>query len=182
MPKINYERVRAVRAKREAGFTADPKSAQTTKSVTVRLIDSFHKAGEVRGFTVESDELEAAGGENLAPNPTEVMLMSLGFCQMSILVAYSASMRIDIDDVKITVTGHRDTRGLQGLADVRPGYYEIEMATRIESGETVERLERLVRTAEERCPVYDNLVNPTLVTNRATRGADILLESSSTGS
>ncbi len=30
-------------------------------------------------------------------------------------------------------------------------------------------------------PVYDNLVNPTLVTNRVTRRADLLLESSSMG-
>jgi uncharacterized OsmC-like protein len=153
----------------------------TEKQVTVRLIDTFHKSGETRGFRIESDEPPDVGGRNLAPQPTEFMLMSLGFCQMSMIVWYAACMRIELEDVEISVTGYRDDRGLLGTADIRPGYIRIEMETKLTSEEPLERLAKLVALSENRCPVFDNLSNPTPIRNRVLHGGEIVHETEDGG-
>jgi len=173
--KIDFERVRSVWKKRDSGHAIDPGSVLEKKSVTVRLVDTFVKEGQARSFTIKCDEPEKVGGIDAAPQPTEFMLMSLGFCQMSILTVCAMKLRVQVDDIEISVTGYRDDRGLAGAAEVRPGYYRIEMVTKIVSSEPRSRIEKLARIAEERCPVFDNLTNPTPVSNRVLHAGEVIL-------
>lgn len=176
---IDYEHVRAVRARKAAMYEADPTSALVAKTVVVRPLDSFRKSGEVRGFEIFSDEPTHSGGSDAAPQPTEYMLASLGFCQLSMLIACAAAMRLDVTSFVTRVTGFRDNRGNAGTADVRAGYYRIEVETTVESSEPSDRLRRLVELAEARCPVYDNLAHPTRLETRVLRADEVVFEGAS---
>jgi uncharacterized OsmC-like protein len=176
--KIDVARVQEAKRRRNEKYARDPASAQIVKTVEISLLDTYRKEGRVRGFVVASDEPEWIGGTNAAPQPLEYLLMALGMCQMSMLVSYACTMRVPLDDVLIEVTGHRDNRSLAGDDSVRSGFSRIEMRTRLVSEASRDQLERLARTAEGRCPVLDNLVNPTAVDNEVLHGDDVLLSTS----
>lgn len=156
-PKIDADRIRAGKFANAAMAT----ETETSKSIEVSLVDTHLKLGVARGFEVHCDEPEEIGGRDAAPQPTEFMLLSLGFCQMSITIYFAAIMRIELDDIAVEVTGHRDDRGIRGVDGVRPGYHTFEIATTLFSDESEERLRELTWVAGERCPVSDNLANPT---------------------
>ncbi|MBI4258414.1 MAG: OsmC family protein [Thaumarchaeota archaeon] len=163
--KIDQDRVRAAK-QRSTQKLKDEASALIQKTVKVRLINTYYKEAKARGFTILSDEPEEVGGYDKAPQPTEYMLASLAFCQASIYASYASTMRIPIDLLEITVKGYRDNRGLAGLADVRPGYYRIELETKINSSGGEEKVKKLAQIVEKKCPVYDNLSNPTPIANK----------------
>src|SRR5699024_12846418 len=52
----------------------------------------------------------------------------------------------------------------------RTGFTEIEVGLDIDSDASSEELEEIIRVAEERCPVSDNLSHPTPVRIRLTSG------------
>jgi uncharacterized OsmC-like protein len=175
-PRIDFDRVREVKRRKDA-LHADPASAIAHKTVSVSLVETFRKMGHVRGFEVPSDEPREAGGEDSAPQPTEFMLLSLAFCQMNLLIHCAGALRVQLDDIRIDVTGHRDNRGLYGGADVRVGYFRIDMRTELVSDEPHERLVRLAELAESRCPVTDNLAHPTPLAIEVVRGGETVRQS-----
>jgi len=162
---IDLDKLRANRERRIDDLSKDPTKALMEKVVEVKLIKNYHKEAKARGFTIVSDEPEILHGTNLAPQPTEYMLASLAFCQMSIYANVASSMRIPIDSLEISVKGKRDNRGLLGIADVRPGYKEIIIETNIKANGQEDRILRMAELVEKHCPVYDNLANPVPIKN-----------------
>lgn len=141
----------------------------------VTLIHNFHKEAKIRQFTVICDEPEDIGGSNKAPRPTEYLLASLGFCLTSILGIYASVMRVTVDSVKLMLEGFRDDRGLLGIEQTRPGFSRIEVEWHIESREPADKIAKLIKTVEEKCPVTDMIVNSVPIQKR------VLLNSRPTG-
>lgn len=163
---IDYEKIRSIRVKLEKDIDRNKENAQVDRVVTVKLLENFHKEAKIRNFTVYSDEPEVIGGSNKAPRPTELLLTSLGCCLQSILAIYASSMRISIDSLEMTLRGLRDNRGILGMSkEARVGFYKIEIETRIESKEPLEKIDKLLEVVAEHCPVTDMLTNPVPITN-----------------
>ncbi|MGF7184518.1 putative redox protein [Desulfitispora alkaliphila] len=58
---------------------------------------------------VDMDANQAAGGDDLGASPMELLLMSIGGCTGIDIVSILDKMRVQYDDLKISVSGERAT-------------------------------------------------------------------------
>ena len=106
--QLNEVDLNAVGALVEA-IKQDSSAAQTTWSAEVRWTGAFRSEAAVRGFTpVASDEPNALGGTDTAPNPVEQLLGSLGNCLAVGYAANASVAGITIRELRIDLEGDLD--------------------------------------------------------------------------
>ncbi|HVW34841.1 MAG TPA: OsmC family protein, partial [Acidimicrobiia bacterium] len=111
--------------------------------------------------TFKVDEPEILGGTDLAANPVQLVLASLGACQAITYRVWAAKLGIALDGVEARVEGDLDLRGFFGLDDsVRPGYTRIRVFVTLRGPEAPERYDELVAAVNRHCPVLDIVANP----------------------
>ncbi len=117
-----------------------------------------------RGFRLIVDEPEALGGTNQAPNPVEYVLAGYAGCLNVVAHLVARELQIDLPDLQINIEGELNPARLLGSSfSQRAGYQllHVELKTSISLDENVKQ--RIISEIENRCPVYDNLANPTPV-------------------
>ncbi|AKP53600.1 OsmC family protein [Cyclobacterium amurskyense] len=149
---------------------ATKKDVSLTKGVfrvTSEMDEHVRVKNTARDFEFIADEPEALAGTNLGPNPVEYLLASLGSCQVITYQVVASLKGIQLNNVKVETKGNIDWRGFLGIDEnVRPGYHKIEVETFIDSDESPERIQELIKEVEARCPVLDNLVNTVKVESK----------------
>ncbi|ERH08394.1 MAG: putative redox protein, regulator of disulfide bond formation [halophilic archaeon J07HX64] len=117
---------------------------------------------EVREFEFVVDEPAELDGTNEGPNPVEYFIGSWAGCLNVVTHAVAAERDIDIEGIEFEIAGELDPRALLGIADdVRAGYQEIRVNMSVESEADEAELAALGEAVEQRCPVADNITNPT---------------------
>ena len=71
-----------------------------------------------KGFSVRTDQPEAAGGENSAPSPFDLFLVSLGTCAGFFALRFCQERQIDTAGLSLSLETERDA-GSHRLAKVR---------------------------------------------------------------
>lgn len=133
----------------------EPAQANPQFRVRVRLDEGVFAKFFIKGFELISDELEVLGGTSRAPNPVELVLDALSAFQGIVILAHAAVPGVKSDDTDVDVKGDIDLRRSLEVADVRPGRNNVGLSTTIKTPESDNmKLERLIRSAEEKCPVY----------------------------
>jgi len=131
--QLNEVDLNAVGALVEA-IKQDSSAAQTTWSAEVRWTGAFRSEAAVRGFTpVASDEPNALGGTDTAPNPVEQLLGSLGNCLAVGYAANASVSGITIRELRIDLEGDLDLHAFLGLADGHPGFSAIRVAVHLDT-------------------------------------------------
>ena len=140
-----------------------------------RWLDGGHNRGSTQGFfgalqedssrskpfVFDADEPPCLLGENKGANPVEIALMALSGCLTTSLVYHAAALGIELDSVSSSYEGDLDLRGFLGMdPSVRNGYEQVRVTFRIERKAPREKLEELVRIAQQRSPVFDVFTNP----------------------
>lgn len=148
-----------------AAVAEDPHAARTAYQVDNHLagVTEVHvRAGHHR-FVV--DEPTDLGGTDLASNPIEYALASLGACQAITYRFWSEKLGIAFERLCIEVDGSIDFRGLLGLSDeVRPGFEKVHVTVRISGPAAPEDYARLQEAVESHCPMLDVFRNRVLAT------------------
>jgi uncharacterized OsmC-like protein len=141
----------------------DPAAAQASYQVDNHLVGATEvhvRAGSHRFIIDEPSDL---GGTNLASNPIEYALASLGSCQAITYRFWSEKLGIGFDRLCIEVDGDIDFRGLLGLSDqVRPGFESVRVQVRISGPASRAEYERLHAEVERHCPMLDVFRNQVL--------------------
>jgi len=147
----------------EAGKAA-PDTIKTLKSKTV-LEGQFKNLNYIRDLEpVVVDEPPVLLGEDTAPNPSEMALLSLGSC-LSVGVQANASARgIKLSKLEIDLEGDINITAVWGTGDIDPnkklGVTEVRAMFTIEAPETTkEELEALVQHAIKWSPVANTYIN-----------------------
>lgn len=147
----------------------DPGKTLGTFRVVSELEEHVRVKNTARGFEFIADEPQALAGTNIGPNPIEYLLGSLGACQVITYQAVAALKGIRLNSVKVETKGNIDWKGFLGIdKSVRPGYQKIEVKATIDSDESPERIEELIRAVDAQCPILDNLANSVEVSNKTT--------------
>ena len=121
----------------------------------------------VREFSFAIDEPESLGGTNAGPNPVELVLSSLAGCINVVVHMVAAERNVNIRGLRLTVEGDLDPSRLMGSpTDSRPGFSAIALTAEIDSDASADEITEILRIAETRCPVNDNLNNRTPMTLR----------------
>ena len=145
-------------------FRRNPEAAAYTPKVSSRHIRNLYTETRVREHLVQSDYGEAAGGENQAPNPIELLLTSFAACIEAAFYEFAVHAGLTITSVTAEVEGSLDLRGLFMIDEVPAGFQEVRFVLRIVSPDDEARVRALAEKVISHCPVVDSLKKPTAVT------------------
>ena len=119
-----------------------------TIHATVTQLDHSASRADVRGHQMIIDRPEAKGGQDKGPMGGEALLMGLGGCFMSNLLAAAVARDIRLQDARVEIDGE--------LADAPPRYTAIRMRVSARC-EPAQALPKLVVIAERACIVANTL-------------------------
>jgi len=132
-------------------FAVSAESESETKTVVA-----------ARDFEFVVDEPSSLGGTDDGPNPVEYLIGAWAGCLNVVVHTVGEERGIDLESVSIAIEGDLDPRKFLGVdEDPRAGYQEIDVRIEVESDADEAALEALGAAVEERCPVGDNIENPT---------------------
>ena len=116
----------------------------------------------VRNFEFVVDEPAALGGTNEGPNPVEYLLGAWAGCINVVAQKVCDEQGVELAGLDIEVEGDLDPQKFLGMADdPRAGFQEIRVELAVETEADDEALETVLEAVEARCPVGDNIMNPT---------------------
>ncbi len=150
-------------ARRMEFFKKKPESAIYKPKVSSRHVRNLYTESTVREHVVKSDYGEAAGGENQAPNPIELLLAAFAACIEASFYEFAVHEGFTITKLTVDVEGTLDLRGLFMLGDVSSRFKDLRYTMNIESPDDETRLREFARKVIDHCPVVDSLIHPTPV-------------------
>lgn len=130
-----------------------------TRKLGIRTVTSQNGGGtrtehRVRHFEpVATDEPDSLGGTNTAPSPLETVLVALAGCDGVIINGCAKAMGFEYSGVDFECTGQIDVRGPRGVPGIRPYFEKIDLTITLHTDEPDDRIEKLKKNVEHRCPV-----------------------------
>jgi uncharacterized OsmC-like protein len=119
-------------------------------------------------LVVKSQDFEIRIGENPnnpkleGPCPVEYILAGYAGCLNIVGGIVAKELNIEIESLKIEISGALDVdKYLGGFTKERAGFKEIEVVVQPISDASNEEINNWIEIVESRCPVQDNLFNPT---------------------
>ncbi|MGI9605695.1 MAG: OsmC family protein [Acidimicrobiales bacterium] len=134
-----------------------------TKRIAVRTVRATNDATARTEITVKefaplvTDEPITSGGGETGPTPLETLLAALVGCKAVMIHNVADAMRFEYEGVELEAAGTVDLRGPKGVPGFRPYFDTVDVKIVIYTEESEERLEKLARNAENRCPVMNLL-------------------------
>jgi uncharacterized OsmC-like protein len=117
-----------------------------------------------RHFSVIIDEPPVLGGGDLGANPVEYLLASYAGCVNVMAHIIAKELELKLNKLSIRVEGNINPDRLFGKSfEERAGFKNIELTLHQESDASPELVSQWISEIKKRCPINDNLVNPTPV-------------------
>ena len=117
---------------------------------------------KARSFQMIIDEPAELGGTNEGANPVEYLLAALSGCLNVMCHVVAKEMNFTLRSVELKLSGTLNTDKLFGKeTSDRAGYKEINVEIIPDADADKETLEKWIKIIESRCPVSDNIANPT---------------------
>ncbi len=119
---------------------------------------------KARQFSIVIDEPPTLGGHDLGANPVEYLLASYAGCVNVVAYLIASELSIKLDKLTIKVDGNINPNRLFGKSfDERAGFKQINLSLNPVTDATPELLNKWLTEIKNRCPINDNLLNPTPV-------------------
>jgi uncharacterized OsmC-like protein len=136
--------------------------ADSTFRVNAHSTNPTKTIVKARSFQMIIDEPAELGGTNEGANPVEYLLAALSGCLNVMCHVVAREMNFTLRSVEIKLSGTLNTDKLFGKETTeRAGYREINVEIIPDADADKETLARWIKTIESRCPVSDNIANPT---------------------
>ena len=143
----------------------DPANAQAQFTAQGTLVGVTEVDIRTGAHSFKVDEPAALGGADVAANPVQYALASLGSCQAITYQFWAEQLGIGFDSLSVRVEGDLDIRGFLGFDDsVRPGLSAVRVEVTVSGPESPERYQELAAAVDQHCPVLDLFANPVPVT------------------
>ena len=143
----------------------DAANAQAVFAAQGTLVGVTEVDVRTGAHTFKVDEPPALGGADVAANPVQYALASLGSCQAITYRFWAEQLGIAFDSLTVRVEGDLDIRGFFGFDDaVRPGFSAVRVEVTVSGPESHGRYQELAAAVDEHCPVLDLFKNPVPVT------------------
>ena len=155
-------------ARRIEFFKRKPEAAIYRPKITSRHIKNLYTESKVREHLVKADYPEAAGGDNQAPNPIELLLAAFAACIEAAFYEFAVHEGFTINSLVVNVEGSLDLRGLFMIDNVSAGFTDLRYDFHIESPNDSEKIRALAEKVVAHCPVVDSLKRPTPVSGEIT--------------
>ena len=150
----------------------DPANAKITPKVTGNWIfeegqPQFRSDIQVEGgkFTVEADMPTKLGGWGSRPGPLHWCLYGLTSCFAFTFAALAAMENVTLSTLSVEAEGHIDFSKVFGLAE-NPIVEEVNFKVAVSSNSSQEKIDKILKLAEERCPAVFCLTKSIKVTTQ----------------
>jgi len=155
--KLNDVNLEAVGALASA-IAEEPDKAATVWQATVTWQEGFRSEAKIREFDpIPSDEPVGLGGTDTAPNPVEQLLAALGNCLAVGYAANASAQGIEINDLRIELSGDLDLHSFLGLKPGHAGYETLAVDVHLDANADAETIDALHQTVIETSPVGHTL-------------------------
>ncbi|WGS65308.1 OsmC family protein [Marinitoga aeolica] len=132
-------------------FKITSESASPTKTIV-----------KARNFEIVIDEPESLGGKDEGANPVEFLLAAFAGCLNVVGHLVAKEMGFELKKMKINIDGDLNPAKFLGKpSEDRTGYVQINVSFDLETDVDEETLKEWLNQVEQRCPISDNLQNPT---------------------
>lgn len=119
---------------------------------------------ETRQFKFVVDEPAVLGGTDHGANPVEYLLGALAGCLNVVAHVVANEVNLPLKGVTIDVDGNLNPAKFLGKSDEeRAGYKGIQVRITPDTDADEASVQEWLQIVERRCPVSDNLLNPTPV-------------------
>ncbi len=119
-------------------------------------------SANARQFNLVIDEPPALGGDDRGASPVEYLLASYAGCINVVAHLTAKELGIELEKLKIEVSGNLNPAKLFGQpGSERAGFKNIEVKFIPVTNAPTETIKKWIDTIKNRCPVNDNLANPT---------------------
>ena len=120
--------------------------------------------GYARNFELVVDEPEMLGGEDSAANPVEYLLAGYAGCLNVVFGIVAKELNIEIKGLEINIDGDINPEKFLGISDdERAGFKSLNVEIKLETNVDKDKEALLIKAVKNRCPINDNLSNPTPV-------------------
>lgn len=119
---------------------------------------------KARNFKLVVDEPAGLGGTDHGPNPVEYLLAGYAGCLNVVAHLVAKEQGLDIKKLTIEVDGDINPARLFGQPnDDRAGFKIIRVKIAVDVDADQPAIDTWLKEVENRCPINDNLTNPTPV-------------------
>ena len=133
-------------------------------SITGENVNPTKFVARSRQFTLTIDEPEGLGGTDQGANPVEFLLAAYAGCLNVMGHIVARELGFGLKSIRIEAEGDLNPAKVFGHQTTdRPGYKEIRVNIFPEAEADESTLAKWLEIIESRCPVNDNLINPTPV-------------------
>jgi uncharacterized OsmC-like protein len=126
-------------------------------------IADFFGVGEERShehdWVFHADHPAVLVGKDNGPTPVEFILHALAACLTAGLANIAAARKVNLTEVRSTVTGDIDLNGILGLQPVRNGYQQVSVRFTVKGDAPEHVLREIVEQSRRRSAVYDVITN-----------------------
>ncbi|NDP21336.1 MAG: OsmC family protein [Paludibacter sp.] len=131
-------------------------------NINGKSVGNTKYSGISRGFELVVDEPEVLGGENSAANPVEYLLAGYAGCLNVVFNLVAKQLNIEIKKLEINIDGDINPEKFLGISDnERAGFKSLNVNIGLQTNANEKNEQLLIQKVKERCPVNDNLSNPT---------------------
>lgn len=131
-------------------------------SVNGKNIGLTKYQGYARNFELIVDEPEMLGGEDSAANPVEYLLAGYAGCLNVVFGIVAKELNIEIKNLQINIDGDINPNRFLGISnEERAGFKLLNVEIKLETNVNKELEALLIQSVKSRCPINDNLSNPT---------------------
>lgn len=117
---------------------------------------------KARQFQLIVDEPENLGGKDEGANPVEFVLAALAGCFSVVGKVVASEMGFELKGMDIELEGDLNPARFMGKSfDDRAGFKSINAIIKVDADIDDKTKAEWAKKCEERCPVSDNLINPT---------------------
>ena len=136
--------------------------------MSTKIVNITGYARNNEQFVVKAENFDVRISKNQnhpeldAPSPIEYILAGYAGCIHAVGTLVAKELNLDLKSLKIEISGEINVDKFLGnpTAD-RAGFKSIEVLVKPTAEATSEELQNWLKIVESRCPVYDNLINPT---------------------
>jgi uncharacterized OsmC-like protein len=155
---MDSSELKQIQAPLKERYKLDPSAAFVTLKAIGKPGLGITCSIESRGAIAKAGLHPMTGGDGLALCSGDMLLESLAACAGVTLNAVANAIDFKFSDASVIVEGDLDFRGTLGVAkEVPVGFVSIRLRFDIETAETSDRLQTLLKLTERYCVVYQTL-------------------------
>jgi len=137
-----------------AALREAPETGLLTFETNTAWLGGFRSRTQVEGYEaggqrierrhqIDADEPLEVLGSDTAPNPQELLFSAIGSCLTAVYAGQASLLGITLRSVRVSLRGTLDMRGVLLVAEVPPGYPEVQCRVFVDADATPEQIQEL---------------------------------------